>query len=117
MNGTIGMMPKMAHAIFWPVARLLRVARSIHISTTASGWMKQTSISNSFFTIRNLPRRWAHDADQDAIRRCEPGGRAGSETLREPAAGHGRAARQGAGVPAGRQHQVRAVSPAFPSAA
>jgi hypothetical protein len=28
-----------------------RVAKSIHISTTATGWMKQTSISNSFFTL------------------------------------------------------------------
>ena len=38
---------------------LVRVARSIHIKTTASGWMKQTSSSTSFFMIWD-PHAW-HD--------------------------------------------------------
>ena len=59
MNGTSGMMLKIAHANFVLGARLERVARSIQISTTASGWMKQTSNSISFFTLRNLPARRA----------------------------------------------------------
>jgi hypothetical protein len=56
MNGTSGMMAKIAQASFGPVAMSLRVARSTQISTTASGWMKQTRISISFFIIGDLPR-------------------------------------------------------------
>src|SRR5215467_2782004 len=55
MKGTIGMMARIAQTIFGPdpmVSR--RVARSIQISTTASGCRKQTRISSSFFTLRIL---------------------------------------------------------------
>src|SRR5713101_9673021 len=52
MNGTSGMMPKMAHASFGPRAMSLRDARSIHMRTTAMGWKKQRRSSRSFFIAR-----------------------------------------------------------------
>src|ERR1700680_4622608 len=55
MNGTSGIRPKMAHASFGPRAMSLRDARSIHMRTTARGWMKQRRSSKSFFIAPNLP--------------------------------------------------------------
>src|SRR5947208_3091012 len=52
MNGTSGMKARMAHATFAPPEGPERVARSIHIKTTAIGCrMMQTSTSRSFFTV------------------------------------------------------------------
>src|SRR3984885_430460 len=55
MNGTSGMRPKIAQATFGPVRIWDRVARSIHMSTTAIGCRKHTSSSNSFFIRPDLP--------------------------------------------------------------
>jgi hypothetical protein len=44
-NGTSGMRAKTAHISFQPRGMSVRVARSIHIRTTASGWRKQISSS------------------------------------------------------------------------
>src|SRR5229473_6006180 len=55
MNGTSGMIPKMAHASFGPRAMSLRYARSIHMRTTAMGWKKHRRSSRSFFIAPNLP--------------------------------------------------------------
>src|SRR5579864_7771327 len=57
MNGTSGMRPKMAHATFAPAPMSDRVARSIHMSTTATGWKRQTISSRSFFTPPESTRR------------------------------------------------------------
>src|ERR1700728_1791294 len=55
MNGTSGMRPKIAQATFGPLRIWDRVARSIHMSTTAIGCRKHTSSSNSFFIRPDLP--------------------------------------------------------------
>src|SRR6266568_7814885 len=116
MNGTTGMMLKIAHATFGPVARSLRVARSIQMSTTASGCMKQTRISISFFTIRNYPGGRGSDRDPGAVLHRDRGGRAGAGALRRPQAADRGVARPGAGVPAWRQYPVGALPPAIPAA-
>src|SRR6266536_1318923 len=55
MNGTSGMRPKMAQASLAPRPMSVRVSRSIHMRTTASGCRKQTRSSRSFFICPNLP--------------------------------------------------------------
>src|ERR1022692_3542380 len=72
MNGTSGIRPKMAQASFAPVAMSRRVARSIHMRTTARGWMKQTMSSRSFFIFLNLPIR----KDAGSVRRRPGAGQA-----------------------------------------
>src|SRR5262249_28649556 len=57
MNGTSGMRPKTAHATFAPALMSDRVARSIHMRMTASGWNRQTISSRSFFTPPEPTRR------------------------------------------------------------
>src|SRR5258707_15777591 len=92
------MRPKMPHASFAPALMPGRVARSIHMRTTAIGCRKQTSNSRSFFTVRNLPPAPADNPRDDGADDNQPG--------RGPlmTAGNG-----GADAPARRVSDVRAV--------
>src|SRR5258707_6917632 len=88
----------MPNASFEPALMLGRVARSIHMRTTAIGCRKQTSNSRSFFTVRNLPPAPADNPRDDGADDNQPG--------RGPlmTAGNG-----GADAPARRVSDVRAV--------
>src|SRR5258708_18369336 len=67
------MRPKMPHASFAPALMPGRVARSIHMRTTAIGCRKQTSNSRSFFTVRNLPPAPADNPRDDRADDNQPG--------------------------------------------
>src|SRR5260221_7112107 len=67
------MRPKMPHASFAPALMPGRVARSIHMRTTAIGCRKQTSNSRSFFTVGNLPPAPADNPRDDGVDDNQPG--------------------------------------------
>src|SRR5258706_6689715 len=67
------MRPKMPHASFAPALMPGRVARSIHMRTTAIGCRKQTSNSRSFFTVGNLPPAPADNPRDDGADDNQPG--------------------------------------------
>src|SRR5258706_15896853 len=67
------MRPKMPHASFAPALMPGRVARSIHMGTTAIGCRKQTSNSRSFFTVGNLPPAPADNPRDDGADDNQPG--------------------------------------------
>src|SRR5258707_4385958 len=63
----------MPNASFEPALMLGRVARSIHMRTTAIGCRKQTSNSRSFFTVGNLPPAPADNPRDDGVDDNQPG--------------------------------------------